>query len=262
MTSPILDLKNPKDRKINNNHSVSDILSSLPSEASAKEGDLPVELETEPAPVEGEEKSFSKQKDDDYFKEYEDIDPADRLFEKNLTGIDKPGPIPNNAGDMTGNMSPLATFTGLAWTGPDKHPELISHALRKWIIVILVAMAFGALFWQRSIFTGITFFALALVTSMHFWREAVHHQYEIHPHGITVGGEFYHYHDLDSFWIHHHPDGFHELSLCTGRFLNYYIKVSLKDQDPFEIRSALMPYLPEKRHEEGLEDLLRRKLGL
>ncbi|MEK7659491.1 MAG: hypothetical protein AAB338_02465 [Patescibacteria group bacterium] len=230
MTS-ILDLKNPKNRKINNNHSaVSDILSGLPSEALAKEDDLPAELEPELAPVES------------------------------LPRFDKEEVIPNNAG----GMAPLATFTSasLAWTAPDKHHELISHALRKWIIVILVVMAFAALFWQGSILTGITFFALALVTSMHFWREAVHHQYEIHPHGITVGGEFYHYHDLDSFWIHFRPDGFHELSLCTGRFLNYYIKVSLKDQDPFEIRGALMPYLPEKRHEEGLEDWLRRKLGL
>ena len=189
MTS-ILDLKNPKNRKINNNHSaVSDILSGLPSEALAKEDDLPAELEPELAPVES------------------------------LPRFDKEEVIPNNAG----GMAPLATFTSasLAWTAPDKHHELISHALRKWIIVILVVMAFAALFWQGSILTGITFFALALVTSMHFWREAVHHQYEIHPHGITVGGEFYHYHDLDSFWIHFRPDGFHELSLCTGRFLNY-----------------------------------------
>ena len=217
--SSVLDLKNPKNRKIGNNHSVSDILSGLPAE-----------LEPESAPVE------------------------------NLPRIDKEETIPNNAGDM----APLATFTSasLAWTAPDKHSELISHALRKWIIFILTAMAFVTLFWQGSILTGITFFALALVTSMHFWREAAHHQYEVHPHGIFVGGEFYHYHDLDSFWIHLRPDGFHELSLCTGRFLNHYIKVSLKDQDPFEIRRALMPYLPEKRHEEGLEDWLRRKLGL
>lgn len=240
MTS-VLDLKNPKNRKTNNNHSVSDILS----------GDLPAELEPEP------------------------------LSGETLPKIDKEETIPNNAGDM----APLAIFTrapfearrpeasvddsdiglltrSLAWTAPDKHHELISHALRRWIIVILVAMAFVALFWQESILTGITFFGLALVTSMHFWREAIYHQYEIHPHGIMAGGEFYHYHDLDSFWIHYHPEGYHELSLCTGKLLNHYIKVSLEGQNPFEVRNALMTYLPEKRHEEGLEDWLRRKLGL
>ena len=125
-----------------------------------------------------------------------------------------------------------------------------------------MAVAFLSFFWQGSILTAVTFFALALVTSAHFWREVVHHQYEIHPHGIVVGEKFYHYHDLDSFWIHYHPEGYHELSLCTGKLLNHYVKIPLKGQDPFQVRYALMMYLPEERHEEGVEDWLRRKLGL
>ena len=247
MTS-ILDLKNPKNHKINKSHSFSDIL----------DGDSPVELETEPKSIEPDEKPISEQKDNDYFKEYQDIDPADRLFEEAPAGIDKSGPIPNNAEDM---ILP-ATLTSLAWTAPDKHHELISHVLRKWVIIVLTAMAFVALFWQGSILTGITFFALALVTSMHFWREAKHEKYEIHPHGIAAGDQFHHYHDLESFCIHYHPEGYHELSLCTGKLLNHYVKIPLKNQNPFEIRDALVNYLPEKKHEEGLEDLLRRKLGL
>ncbi|MEK7579661.1 MAG: hypothetical protein AAB469_00475 [Patescibacteria group bacterium] len=150
----------------------------------------------------------------------------------------------------------------LSWTGPDKHHELISHSWRKGIIILLVAMAFLALFWQASILTAITFFALAVVTSMHFWREAVHQEYEIHPHGILAGDNFYHYRDLSSFWIEHHPEGFHELSLCTGNLVNYYIKIPLPGLDPLEVRDILAKYLPEERHEEGLEDILRKKLGL
>lgn len=217
--SSVLDLKNPKNRKPNNSHSVNDVLKDEPGE------------------------------------HLED-------FLDNLKKIDTKEEIPDNPGIMEEPMSFPAAFANLVWTAPDKHHELISHALRKAIIIILVAMAFLVLLWQGSILTALTFFALAVVTSMHFWREARQEQYEIHPHGIMVGGEFHHYHDLDSFWIHYHPEGYHELSLCTGRLLNHYIKVSLKGQDPFEIRAALMSYLPEKRHEEGLEDWLRRKLGL
>lgn len=232
MTS-VLDLKNPKNHKKNNNHSFKDIL----------DGDSPIELENEPIPI-GPTKKYNPKKEESFFEAPPDID--------------NEGIIPNNAGDM----APLATLTSLAWTSPDKHHELISHTLRKWLIVVLVAMGFLAFFWQGSLLTAVTFFALALVTLMHFWREAVHHQYEIHPHGILVGEKFYHYHDLDSFWIHYHPEGYHELSLCTGKLLNHYVKISLKGQDPFEVRDALMMYLPEERHEEGLEDWLRRKLGL
>ncbi|MBI2003802.1 MAG: hypothetical protein HYS78_02400 [Parcubacteria group bacterium] len=259
MTS-VLDLKNPKNRKVNNYHPVSDVLN----------GDLKDEAEFEPIPIAPTKKSpppvlSNPPKKEDFFENLE----VPQAF-------DKKADTPDNSGDMT----PLTTFAhapleaararsessplmgSLAWFAPDKNHELISHTWRKGVIIILVAMAFAALLWQGSILTAITFFALAMVTSMHFWREARHEKYEIHPHGILAGGQFLHYHDLDSFWIHYHPQGEHELSLCTGRFLNYYVKIPLKGQDPVEVRDVLMRYLPEERHEEGLEDLLRRKLGL
>ena len=112
---------------------------------------------------------------EDYLKDYDDADPADKLFEENPAGIDKPAANPNNAGDMT----PLTTFASVAWSAPDRHHELISHAWRKTVIVLLVGMAFLALFWQNSLLTAVTFFGLAFVTSMHFWREARHERHEI-----------------------------------------------------------------------------------
>ena len=234
MTS-VLDLKNPKNRKINNNHSINDILN----------GDPPVELETEPMPI--PPASNNPKKEEDFFSNAE----LPELFDRNAE-------IPNNLG----GMAPLASLASIAWKAPEFHHELVSHSWRKALIVILAAAAFLALFWQGSVLTALTFFILALVTSMHFWREARHHQYEIHPHGIVVGDRFYNYHELDSFCIHYHPEGYHELSLCTGKLLNHYLKIPLGGQDPFKVRDALMMYLPEEPHEEGLDDLLRRKLGL
>lgn len=250
MTS-ILDLKNPKNHKRKNNHSFNDIL----------DGNSPVELEAEPVPIEPTKKSVppvSRPSGRDSPPSDAASNPKKEDFLETLPEVDNKEPIQNNLEDMT----PLTTLASMAWTAPDKYHELISHAWRKAVIVILVAMAFLALFWQGSVLTAVTFFALALVTSMHFWREPRHEQHEIHPHGIVVGDRFYHYHDLDSFCIHFHPEGHHELSLCTGKLLNYYIKVPLKGQDPFEIRDALAMYLPEEKHEEGAEDWLRRKLGL
>lgn len=288
--SNVVNLKNPKSRKINNNHSVSDILDGdEPPHSYMSGGGEPIELEAEPLPIGPVKKSEgNSKKESDFLETLPGVDrvvefPNAALPQEDPEGnrkfhypVDNEGVIPNNAG----NMAPLATLThaplgaararsvisplmgSLVWTAPDKNHELISHALRKWMIVILVAVAFLAFFWQDSILSAITFFALALVTSMHFWREAVHHKYEIHSHGIAIGDRFYHYHDLDSFWIHYHPEGHHELSLCTGNLIDHYVKVPLGDRDPFEVRDALMMYLPEERHEEGLEDLLRRKLGL
>jgi len=249
MTS-ILDLKDPKNHKVNNNRSFNDVLDENLTD-SGEQGMMPVEPTL---------KSEEEHHLDDFFNK-----------------VDSEEEIPDNPGIMQDAMGLPATFASaphldladtftsegsFSWTSPDRHHELVSHAWRKGIIVILVAMAFLALFWQGSILTAVTFFVLALVTSMHFWRETGHHRYEIYPHGILVSDKFYHYHDLDSFWILYHPQGYHELSLCTGKLLNHYIKIPLKDQDPFEIREALAMYLPEERHEEGIEDWLRRKLGL
>lgn len=231
MSRSILDLKDPKNHKINN-HSFNDVLNSnqLTDE----------EYETGPAPINSEDNKI------------------DQFLKEAPEGFDKNDQVPDNSP----NMAPFTTLTSLSWISPERHHELISHAWRKVIIVILAGMAFLALFWQGSVLTAVTFFALALTTSMHFWREAQYHKYEIHPHGIMASDKFYHYRDLDSFWIHYHPEGYHELSLCTGKLANYYIKIPFRDQDPFEIRQALAMYLPEEKHEEGLEDLLRRKLGL
>lgn len=242
MTS-VLDLKNPKNHKAKRNHGISDILNSGSAE------------EIEPEPV----------SEEDFFKRLETPD----VF-------DKKEQIPNNSPDMNlpatlthapleaarARSESLPLMGSLSWTAPEFHQELISHTWRKLLIVILVAMAFLAFFWQNSLLTALTFLALAAVVSMHFWREPKHQEHQIHPHGIVVNGRFYHYRDLDSFWIHYHPEGYHELSLCTGELLNYYLKIPLGSQDPFEVRDALMMYLPEEPHQEGLEDWLRRKLGL
>ena len=257
MASNILDLKNGNNHKNKPSYQLDDILDSEKILDKPEEPVEPVQesntgLENETEPEDQEKKPIEGV----HGEEYDDIDPADKLFEQNPATIDRSNAFQNNSG----NMAPYTTLA--SWDSPDKHHELISHAWRKTIIVIFVAMDFLALFWQGSILTAVTFFAIALVTSIHFWQEVRYERYEIHPHGIVAGGKFYHYHDLDSFWIHFHPKGHHELSLCTGRLLNHYIKIPLKGQDPFEIRDALSMYLPEERHEEGLDDWLRRKLGL
>ncbi|OHB17839.1 MAG: hypothetical protein A2913_02290 [Parcubacteria group bacterium RIFCSPLOWO2_01_FULL_40_65] len=234
MTS-ILDLKDPKNHKVNNNHLFNDIFDENPADGGGA-GMMPIE-------------PTLKSENEHHLNDF-------------LNKIDNDKEIPDNPGIMQDATGLPAIFTSYSWTLPDRHHELISHAWRKAVIVILVGMAFLALFWQGSVLTAMTFFALALVTSMHFWREIQYHKYEVHPHGIVISDKFYHYHDLDSFWIHYHPEGYHELSLCTGKLLNHYIKIPLLGQDPLEVRDALAMYLPEERHEEGLEDLLRRKLGL
>lgn len=149
----------------------------------------------------------------------------------------------------------------ISWTCPEIHHELISHRWRKAIIILLIAMAVLSIVWQGSILSAITFIGLALVTAMHFIHEIKHQRYAIHPKGVLVGDRLYEYKNLSSFWINYDPEGIKELSIEGKGLLSPYIKIPLGDQNPVEIRTALMNYLPEEQHPERIEDFLRRKLG-
>jgi len=150
----------------------------------------------------------------------------------------------------------------IVWSAPEIHHDLISHTWRKVLVVLLIGMAFLMFFWQKSILTAVTFFAIAIVTSIHFWQEPKQVNYMIHSQGIAVDDYLHEYNTLESFWINYDPEGVKELSLQTKKVFSPYIKVPLGDQDPVEVRATLLKFLPEEQHQEGFDDLLRRKLGL
>lgn len=150
----------------------------------------------------------------------------------------------------------------IIWSAPEVHDDLISHTWRKVLIIFLVAMAFLMFFWQKSILTAITFFAIAIMASVHFWQKPRHINCMIHSQGVVLDDHLHQYDALESFWINYDPEGIKELSLQTKSFFSPYIKVPLGDQNPVEVRAALLRFLPEEQHKDGFEDILRRKLGL
>lgn len=164
--------------------------------------------------------------------------------------------------DAKRNMTENPEADIVAWTAPEIHHELISHSLRKFIIVLLFAMALLAVVWQRSFLTAITFAVMGFVTSLHFQKERRHGEYLIHPKGIIANDKIYEYQHMESFCIHHDHDGLKELSLESNKRLIPHIKIPLGDQDPEEVRAALSMYLIEDYHEHGPDDYLRVRLGL
>ena len=80
--------------------------------------------------------------------------------------------------------------------------------------------------------------------------------------GVSVGDEVYYYKDLKSFWIEYNPGGSKELSLESAKWYMPYVKVMLNNQNPVEVRSLVINFLPEKEHENSLVDHIGRKLGL
>ncbi len=74
--------------------------------------------------------------------------------------------------------------------------------------------------------------------------------------GIQVDNKLYLYDSLKSFWIFYNPPLHKELSLETEKALVPHIRIPLDDMDPVEVRRHLLKFLPEKRQEESLIEIM------
>ena len=85
---------------------------------------------------------------------------------------------------------------------------------------------------------------------------------KIRTHGVQVNKDLYPYENLRSFWIFYDPPYHQELSIRSRKSLVNYIKIPLGEEDPVKIRKLLLQFLPEKKEEEALSDVLGRVIGL
>ena len=80
--------------------------------------------------------------------------------------------------------------------------------------------------------------------------------------GISIDNQPYSYKELKSFWIEYALGDIKELSLESKKWYLPYIKISIENQNPMELRAMLSNFLPEKEHEVSLIDLFAQKLGM
>lgn len=71
--------------------------------------------------------------------------------------------------------------------------------------------------------------------------------------GILIQNELHAYESLKSFWIDYEPgNNIKELSIKTEQIIVPYLKISLNDKNPNEVRKILLKYLPEEEHPHSL----------
>lgn len=86
---------------------------------------------------------------------------------------------------------------------------------------------------------------------------------KIKAEGVQVNSNLYPYENLTSFWIFYDPPRHQELSLRSKAPLTGgYIKIPIGEQDPLTIREILLRFIPEKKEEEGIADIVARMIGL
>lgn len=142
-------------------------------------------------------------------------------------------------------------------------PEFVQYSKNKsWFIIVGLITA-GLFLWALliknllfALLIGLSFFSL-VTFALKKPREI---RLAITSKGIKIDKTLYSFDNLKSFWIFYEPPEVKELSLRSKKTIMPYIKISLAEQNPAEVRKFLIKYLPERKHKESLIDNLARQL--
>jgi len=130
------------------------------------------------------------------------------------------------------------------------------------VTTALMAAAVALLIFKYDTLTSIFLILASLVLLLYSKQKPIMSKITVGQSGILVSDIMYYYKDLKSFWIEYNPGGPKELSLESTKWYMPYVKVLLNEQNPVEVRSLIVNFLPEKEHENSLVDHIGRRLGL
>jgi hypothetical protein len=149
----------------------------------------------------------------------------------------------------------LMSQTFFHWQAKEYHKQAKT---KRWYLIatfLLAGIIFYALFTNSPIM-AITFILIGVVGFLILEKNPEPIDFMITEDGIRAGNELYAYEYINSFWIVYEPEGKQYISIHTQAEILPYIKIPLGDMDPVAIREVLLDYLPEKKHTEGLIDIL------
>ena len=144
-------------------------------------------------------------------------------------------------------------------------PSFYYNPQKKYLALVVIALMAGAaalLFFDRDMLLAIFLMLSSLVLVLYTNKKPDVSKIKVDQVGVSVGDRVYYYKELKSFWIDYNPHGPKELSLEARKWYLPHIKVSLEQEDPLELRSLMINFVPERVHEQSLVDLIARKLGL
>ena len=155
----------------------------------------------------------------------------------------------------------VETIGRLEWEAP----SFYYNPQKKYLALIVIALLAGAgtmLFYRMDTLTAIFLILSSLVLILYANKRPTVSKIIVNQAGVIIDDQAYYYKELRSFWLDYDPHGLKELSLEAKKWYMPYVKVSIENQNPIEIRTLMINFIPEKEHEKSLADLISRKMGL
>jgi hypothetical protein len=152
------------------------------------------------------------------------------------------------------------TFQEFKW----KAPEFPTRKKTKsWFIIpaiITISLGIFALVTENILFLIVIILAF-FVFYIYANKEPRIVKFKINEKGIEIDKKLHDFDSLRSFWIFYNPPEQKELSLRSRKTFLPYVRISLGDKNPNEIRKFLLKFLPERRHRESIVDIWMRRTG-
>lgn len=126
--------------------------------------------------------------------------------------------------------------------------------------LIMLALIAAAVLIMKSFLFAIIILLAGLTIFLYSKKEPNQVKFSLTGGGIKIDNISYPYPNLKSFWIFYAPPQIKYLSIESKKTALPFIKIPLGEQDPVEVRSFLVQFLPEKHQEESLIDTIARGL--
>lgn len=158
--------------------------------------------------------------------------------------------IPNNIGEI------IHKWQGLEFEVYEKSARW--YFVGTAFIFLLVAYAL----YSNSPIMAITFILIGIVGYIYSQKDPRTITFAITSKGVLADKELYFYDNINSFWIFYEHNHSKVISLHTKASMLPYVHIPIGDEDPVEIREALVKRIPEIKQDPGLIDALERFLHI
>ncbi len=165
----------------------------------------------------------------------------------------------NTLNSSTISETPFAPL--LSWQAPERQNETPAQNTK--IILGLGTLAFLS----YSIYTQNYLFAIVIALASFVWYAYAHQpphriDFAVTTRGIKIQNRLYEFQDLQSFWIFFDPPHVKELSIESKKTFVPFLKIPLGETKPTAVREQLIKFIPEKKQEETLTEIVSRRFGL
>lgn len=143
------------------------------------------------------------------------------------------------------------------WRAPEF--EVYEEDQRWYVYIAFILAAIVAYsIWTNSLIMSITFILIGVVGYMYIGKEPRILDFMVTKDGVVAGKEIFTYDRIKSFWIFYEPDGKKVISLHIESLLMPYVHIPIHDEDPVEIREALLQNVEEIKQEQNIVDRVER----